>query len=84
MLLHQLLTGRTPIDTATMARAGMDEIRRILRAVDPPRPPARVKTLAAADPAAEPATVAKRRKAESARLTGMLSSDTCCNSARWS
>ena len=31
VLLYELLTGRTPIDTATMAQAGMDEIRRIIR-----------------------------------------------------
>ena len=46
VLLYELLTGRTPIDTATMAKTGMDEIRRIIREVDPPRPSARVKTLA--------------------------------------
>ncbi len=31
VLLYELLTGRTPIGTATMAQAGMDEIRRIIR-----------------------------------------------------
>ncbi len=31
VLLYELLTGYNPIDTATMARAGMDEIRRLIR-----------------------------------------------------
>src|SRR5687768_206506 len=45
VLLYELLTGRTPIDTVTMAKAGMDEIRRLIREVDPPRPSQRLKTL---------------------------------------
>src|SRR5215207_2607887 len=49
VLLYELLTGRTPIDTATMAKASMDEIRRLIREVDPPRPSQRVKTLAGAE-----------------------------------
>src|SRR5687767_5466295 len=51
VLLYELLTGRTPIDLATMARAGVDEIRRIIREVDPPRPSTRVKTFFFNDPA---------------------------------
>src|SRR5436190_10611121 len=31
VLLYELLTGHTPIDTATMAKAGMGEIRRLIR-----------------------------------------------------
>src|SRR5688572_30573466 len=36
VLLYELLTGHTPIDQDTLARLGMDEIRRIIREVDPP------------------------------------------------
>jgi serine/threonine protein kinase/Flp pilus assembly protein TadD len=71
VLLYELVTGRTPIDTATMARAGMDEIRRLIREVDPPRPSARVKTLGGE----ERTTMAKRRKVEPAKLTSSLSGD---------
>jgi eukaryotic-like serine/threonine-protein kinase len=38
VLLYELLTGHTPIEQDTLARVGMDEIRRIIREVDPPRP----------------------------------------------
>ena len=31
VLLYELLTGSTPIDTATLRRAGLDKIRRIIR-----------------------------------------------------
>ena len=31
VLLYELLTGSTPIDTATLRQAGLDEIRRIIR-----------------------------------------------------
>jgi eukaryotic-like serine/threonine-protein kinase len=71
VLLYELLTGRTPIDTATMARAGMDEIRRIIREVDPPRPSARVKTL----DGNELTTAAKRRHTEGAKLPAALRGD---------
>jgi eukaryotic-like serine/threonine-protein kinase len=71
VLLYELLTGRTPIDTATMASAGMDEIRRIIREVDPPRPSARVKTL----DGHELTTTAKRRHTDAANLPAALQGD---------
>ena len=37
-LLYEVLTGRPPIDPETLATSGIDEIRRIIREVDPPRP----------------------------------------------
>ncbi len=71
VLLYELLTGRTPIDTTTMAQAGMDEIRRIIREVDPPRPSARVKTL----DGNELTTAAQRRHTDAAKLPGALRGD---------
>ncbi len=71
VLLYELLTGHTPIDTATMAQAGMDEIRRIIREVDPPRPSMRLKTL----DGAEMTTAAKRRNTEPAKLPSALRGD---------
>src|SRR5687767_9883099 len=49
VLLYELLTGHTPIEQDTIARVGMDEIRRIIREVDPPRPSMRMKTLDGAE-----------------------------------
>ncbi|MES2693785.1 MAG: serine/threonine-protein kinase, partial [Verrucomicrobiota bacterium] len=45
ILLYELLTGRPPYDAKSLVRAGIDEIRRIIREVDPPRPSTRVSTL---------------------------------------
>jgi serine/threonine protein kinase len=38
VLLYELLTGRPPFDPSSLVQAGLDEIRRILREVEPPRP----------------------------------------------
>ncbi len=71
VLLYELLTGHTPIDQETMGRIGMDEMRRMIREVDPPRPSMRVKTL----DGAELTTAAKRRHTDPARLPGTLRGD---------
>ena len=47
VLLYELLTGSTPFESETLRKAGPDEMRRIIREVDPPRPSARISTLAA-------------------------------------
>jgi len=49
VLLYELLTGRPPFEPKSLQRAGLDEIRRIIREVDPPRPSTRLSTLTAAD-----------------------------------
>ncbi len=46
VLLYELLTGHTPFEKDTLRTAGVDEMRRIIREVEPPRPSARVSTLA--------------------------------------
>ncbi|MGB8166905.1 MAG: serine/threonine-protein kinase [Chthoniobacteraceae bacterium] len=71
VLLYELLTGHTPIDQDTVARVGMDELRRLIREVDPPRPSMRLKTLAGD----ELTTMAKRRHTEPAKLPGTLRGD---------
>lgn len=45
VLLFELLTGSTPFDKETFARAAYDELRRIIREDDPPTPSARLLTL---------------------------------------
>ena len=44
-VLYELLTGRTPFDTAELLKVGLDEMRRHIREVDPPRPSTRLSTL---------------------------------------
>src|SRR5262249_55462462 len=45
ILLYELLTGTTPFDSKTLREAGYEEIQRIIREVEPPRPSTRVRTL---------------------------------------
>jgi eukaryotic-like serine/threonine-protein kinase len=70
VLLYELLTGTTPFDKERLGKVGYDEIRRIIREEDPPRPSTRVSTLG---PAA--ATVSTRRQSDSKRLSRSLLGD---------
>ncbi|HVV71164.1 MAG TPA: serine/threonine-protein kinase, partial [Verrucomicrobiae bacterium] len=45
VLLYELLTGRPPFDSTELMSAGLDEMRRIIRQVEPPRPSTRLSTL---------------------------------------
>jgi serine/threonine-protein kinase len=71
VLLYELLTGRPPYDPQSLVRAGLAEIRRIIREVDPPRPSTRVATL----PGADRDTVARLRGAAPTKLSSALSGD---------
>ncbi|MCA9037539.1 MAG: protein kinase, partial [Planctomycetaceae bacterium] len=44
VLLYELLTGSTPFDEERLKRVGFDEMRRIIREEEPPRPSMRVST----------------------------------------
>ena len=44
VLLYELLTGPTPFDNETLAKAGFDEMRRIIREDEPLRPSRRFST----------------------------------------
>jgi len=46
ILLYELLTGKPPFDAKTLAAAGYEEMRRIIREVEPPRPSSRLSTVA--------------------------------------
>jgi WD40 repeat protein len=45
VLLYELLTGTTPFDRERLKTADFDEIRRIIREEEPPRPSTRISTL---------------------------------------
>ncbi|PQO43192.1 serine/threonine-protein kinase [Blastopirellula marina] len=45
VLLYELLTGSTPFTTARLNNVGFDELRRIIREEEPPRPSTRFSTL---------------------------------------
>jgi serine/threonine protein kinase len=47
VMLYELLVGRLPFDPTELRRRGMDEIRRIIREDDPPRPSTRLSTIGA-------------------------------------
>ena len=49
VLLYELLTGKTPFDGKELLKAGLDEMRRIIREEEPPKPSTRLTDLVAAD-----------------------------------
>ena len=68
VLLYELLTGSTPFESETLRKAGQEEMRRIIREVDPPRPSARISTLVAN----ALSTVSDRRQVEPKKLSQQL------------
>jgi eukaryotic-like serine/threonine-protein kinase len=71
VLLYELLTGHTPFEPKTLAAAGLDEMRRIIREQEPPRPSTRISTL----DETERTTLAKHRQAEPAALSRRVRGD---------
>src|SRR5204862_3564543 len=45
VLLYELLTGTTPFDKQRLKEAAYDEMRRIIREEDPPKPSTRLSTM---------------------------------------
>ncbi len=70
VLLYELLTGVTPFDRETLAKATLDEIRRMLRETDPLKPSTRLRRLG--DRLTE---VAKHRHTEPAALSRLVRGD---------
>jgi serine/threonine protein kinase len=64
VLLYELLTGSTPFDQDTLRKAAFDEVRRIIREEEPPRPSTRLSTLSESL-----STVSARRNAEPRHLS---------------
>ena len=67
VLLYELLTGTTPFDKDRFQEAGYDEIRRIIREEEPPRPSTRISTLGEAATA-----LSTRRKSDPRRLSQLF------------
>jgi len=66
VVLYELLTGTTPLEKKRFKQAAWDEVRRILRDEDPPRPSTRLLTTDTAP------SVAACRQSEPARLTRLM------------
>jgi serine/threonine protein kinase/tetratricopeptide (TPR) repeat protein len=49
VLLYELLTGTTPFDTRELLKAGLDEMRRVIREQEPLRPSTRLSTMMATE-----------------------------------
>ncbi len=70
VLLYELLTGVTPFDNEALARAAFDEIRRMIRETEPPKPSTRLHTMG--DKLTE---VAKHRHTDPAALRRSVRGD---------
>ena len=71
VLLYELLTGVTPFDKETLAKAAFDEMRRMIRETEPPKPSNRLNTLGQD----ALGTVAAQRQAEPSRLNRLVRGD---------
>ncbi len=67
VLLYELLTGTTPFDRQRIQTAAFDEIRRIIREEEPPKPSTRLSTLGSTSP-----TVSAHRKSELNKLSALV------------
>jgi serine/threonine protein kinase len=70
VLLYELLTGTTPFDRKRFATAAFDEIRRIIREEEPPKPSTRLSTLGE-----KLSAVSTNRRTEPAKLSALLKGD---------
>jgi len=69
VLLYELLTGSTPLERKRLDKAAFDEIRRVIREEDPPKPSTRLSSSLAL------VSVAAQRKTEPARLSKLVRGD---------
>src|ERR1051326_5079730 len=67
VLLYQLLTGTTPLERDRLRKAGFDEIRRLIREEEPPRPSTRLSMSGEAL-----AAISAQRQTEPAKLTKLV------------
>jgi serine/threonine protein kinase len=67
VLLYELLTGTTPFDSKRLKEASYDDMRRIIREEEPPRPSTRVSTLAQ-----ESTVIASQRRSDARQLSHLF------------
>ncbi|MFO0975705.1 MAG: protein kinase [Planctomycetaceae bacterium] len=68
VLLYELLTGTTPFDKSSLAKISIDDLRKMIREQDPPRPSARITTMEAM----LRSTMADRRRIDERRISEQL------------
>ncbi|MDB6134538.1 MAG: serine/threonine protein kinase [Verrucomicrobiales bacterium] len=71
ILLYELLTGKPPFDAKLLISAGFDELRRIIREVEPARPSSRVGAVSPEERTA----LATARQIVPSKITRMIESD---------
>jgi tetratricopeptide (TPR) repeat protein len=69
VILYELLTGTTPLERERLRTAAWDEVRRVIREEDPPRPSTRLSSTDAR------ASIAAQRDTEPARLNRLVRGD---------
>src|SRR5262249_9500333 len=67
VLLYEMLTGTTPFTREQLGQAGIDELRRLIREEEPPRPSARVRA-----PGPQATVLAAQRRSDPKRLSRAL------------
>ena len=70
VLLYELLTGSTPFDRKRLLESAYDEVRRIIREEEPPRPSAKISTLGDTL-----AAVSRRRNSNPKQLSALIKGD---------
>ena len=71
VLLYELLTGKTPFDPKELLKAGLEEMRQIIREQEPPKPSTRLSTLEGNDLT----TTARQRHTDPPKLVHLVRGD---------
>ena len=71
VLLYEQLTGRTPFDSNELLKSGLDQMRKVIREIEPPRPSTKLSTMLEG----ELTTTARRRASEVSKLIHLLRGD---------